>query len=293
MTTYTKLSDKAMLVKLTTRRASLTKRDAYLTATLQAQENDKSLTVLTKLFKETASPVRQIMSAYNEVYQYHKTNTLPYVDGGPRLLPSERYMDYTQEMKHRIAKADKLLDTYIPYYDQLVVDDVNYRNSSTITGRARASTNDYPSAEEFQQSMSIDLRFQPMPNESHFLFDLSEDDLASFRRSEEDAAALANADTIQRMLKPTKALVDRLAEYRGEKGERFHNSLVENVIEGCKLARQLALSPSPELLTEIASLEEVAKGYLDTVEIIKGSPLAREQARSKLAEVASKMSMFS
>jgi hypothetical protein len=292
MTTYTKLSDKAMLVKLTTRRASLTKRDAYLTATLQAQENDKSLTVLTKLFKETASPIREIMAAYNEVYQYHKTNTLPYVDGGPRLLPSERYMDYTQEMKHRIAKADKLLDTHIPDYNQLVMDDVNYRNSSTITGRARASVNDYPTAEEFERSMSIDLRFQPMPNESHFLFDLSEDDLASFRRSEEDAAALANADTIQRMLKPTKALVDRLAEYRGEKGERFHNSLVENVIEGCKLARQLALSPSPELLTEITALEEVAKGYLDTVEIIKGSPLAREQARSKLAEVASKMSMF-
>ena len=292
MTTYTKLSDKAMLVKLTTRRASLTKRDAYLTATLQAQENDKSLTVLTKLFKETASPIREIMATYNEVYQYHKTNTLPYVDGGPRLLPSERYMDYTQEMKHRIAKADKLLDTHIPDYNQLVMDDVNYRNSSTITGRARASVNDYPTAEEFERSMSIDLRFQPMPNESHFLFDLSEDDLASFRRSEEDAAALANADTIQRMLKPTKALVDRLAEYRGEKGERFHNSLVENVIEGCKLARQLALSPSPELLTEITALEEVAKGYLDTVEIIKGSPLAREQARSKLEAVASKMSMF-
>jgi len=293
MTTHTKLADKAMLVKLTTRRVSLTKRDEYLTRTLQTQENDKSLTVLTKLFKQPASPVRQIMAAYNEVYQYHKTNTLPYIDGGPRLLPSERYINYTEEMRHLIAKADKLLDAYMPQYTSLVDDDVAYRNSSTFTGRVRASALDYPLAQEFAQSMSIDLRFQPMPCESHFLFDLSEDDLASFRRSEEEAALMANTDTLQRMLKPIKTLVDRLAEYRGEKGERFHNSLVENVIDGCKLARQLSLSPTPELLAEIALLEDVAKGYLDNVEIIKGSAHAREQARSKLAEVASKMSMFS
>jgi hypothetical protein len=292
MTNYTKLSEKALLVKLTTRRAALTKRDDYLTQTLQAQENDKSLTVLTKLFKEAASPVRQIMAAYNEVYQYHKTNTLPYVDGGPRLLPSARYMDYTAAMKELIAKADKLLQTYMPSYDQLVADDVMYRNSSTITGRARAHTDDYPTAERFAQSMSIDLRFQPMPDMTHFLFDLSDDDLESFRRSEQEAATLANADTLQRMLKPIKALVDRLAEYRGEKGERFHNSLIENVIDGCKLARQLSLSPSPEFLAEVQSLEDMAKGYLDTVEIVKGSPNVREQARSKLEAVASKMSMF-
>ena len=134
MTTYTKLSDKAMLVKLTTRRASLTKRDAYLTATLQAQENDKSLTVLTKLYKETASPVRQIMSAYNEVYQYHKMHTLPYTDAGPRILPNNMYFEYTQEMKHLIAKVEKKLAAILPHYDQLVHEDIMYREGDPDYG---------------------------------------------------------------------------------------------------------------------------------------------------------------
>jgi len=289
--TPTKLSDKVVLVKLTIRRAALTKRDAVLTANLQAQEKDNSLTVLTKLFKDKDSAINQIMAKYGEVYQYHKKHTLPYMDAGPRILPNDMYMEYTQEMKHRIAQVDNLLDTYMPMYDQLVLDDVMYRNSGHAAGRANVS--EYPSAEDFRLSMSAELRFQPMPDASHFLFDLSEDDVASFRRAEEEAAQAANADTVQRMLKPIQALVTKLGEYQGLKGERFHNSLVENVIDGCTLARKLAISPTPELLADIAELEDAAQGYLKDVEMIKGSANKRVEAKKKLQDVASKMAMFS
>ena len=287
----TKLSDKVVLVKLTIRRAALTKRDAVLTANLQAQEKDNSLTVLTKLFKDKDSAINQIMSKYGEVYQYHKKHTLPYVDAGPRILPNDMYMEYTQEMKHRIAQVDNLLDTYMPMYDQLVLDDVMYRNSGHAAGRANVS--EYPNAEDFRLSMSAELRFQPMPDASHFLFDLSDEDVASFKRAEEEAAQAANADTVQRMLKPIQALVTKLGEYQGLKGERFHNSLVENVIDGCTLARKLAINPTPELLADITELEEAAQGYLKDVEMIKGSANKRVEAKKKLQDVASKMAMFS
>ena len=289
--TPTKLSDKVVLVKLTIRRAALTKRDAVLTANLQAQEKDNSLTVLTKLFKDKDSAINQIMSKYGEVYQYHKKHTLPYVDAGPRILPNDMYMEYTQEMKHRIAQVDNLLDTYMPMYDQLVLDDVMYRNSGHAAGRANVS--EYPNAEDFRLSMSAELRFQPMPDASHFLFDLSDEDVASFKRAEEEAAQAANADTVQRMLKPIQALVTKLGEYQGLKGERFHNSLVENVIDGCTLARKLAINPTPELLADITELEDAVQGYLKDVEMIKGSANKRVEAKKKLQDVASKMAMFS
>jgi hypothetical protein len=290
MTHVSKLSDKVVLVKLTIRRAALTKRDAVLTANLQAQEKDNSLTVLTKLFKDKDSAINQIMSKYGEVYQYHKKHTLPYVDAGPRILPNDMYMEYTQEMKHRIAQVDNLLDTYMPMYDQLVLDDVMYRNSGHAAGRANVS--EYPNAEDFRLSMSAELRFQPMPDASHFLFDLSDEDVASFKRAEEEAAQAANADTVQRMLKPIQALVTKLGEYQGLKGERFHNSLVENVIEGCDIAMKLAINPTHELIDEINSLKAMATGCLDTVEVIKGSANARHDAKAKLEAVAARMADF-
>lgn len=286
----TKLSDKVTLVKLTLRRASLTKRDAYLSDKIQRQEGDSSLTVLTKLFKSKGNPISEIMAKYGEVYAYHKQNTQPYIDAGPRILRNDLYFEYTQEMKHRIAQVDKMLDVYLPDYDQLVHDDVMYRNSGHAAGRANAS--EYPSADQFRQSMSIELRFQPMPDERHFLFDLSEEDLAAFHAAEAETLAAMNSDILSRMLKPLSALTQRLHEYQGTKGERFHNSIVENVIEGCDLALKLAVNPTDAFKQEIELLKAEAKGCLDSVEVIKGSVMARASAKQKLEAVAARMAAF-
>lgn len=285
-----KLADKAVLVKLTIRRAALTKQDKQVTVAIQQQYGDNSLTALTRLFRDKTNPVNNIMAKVNEVYAYHKQHTLPYVDAGPRILPNTLYFEYTQEMKIRISVVDKMLDTYMPHYDQLVLDDVTYRNAGQASGRANAS--EYPTADQFQQAMSIDLRFQPMPDSRHFLFDLDDADVQACEQAEAEAEQAARADTLHRMLKPLHALVARLGEYQGQKGERFHNSIVENVIDGCQMARKLALSATPELLAEIDNLETAAKGYLDHVEIIKGSANARADAKAKLEAVAAKMAAF-
>jgi hypothetical protein len=290
LTHVSKLSDKAMLVKLTIKRAALTKRDQFLTDKIQAQEGDQSLTVLTKLFRDKSSPVNQIMQAVNEVYAHHRKHTLPYVDAGPRILPSANYFEYTEEMKHLIGKVDSLLRTYMPHYDQLVRDDCMYRNAGHAAGRAHPD--DYPSAEQFERAMSVEYRFSPMPDARHFLFDLSEEDMEAFKQAEAEAAAQANADTVGRMLKPLHSLVERLKEYQGQKGERFHNSLIQNVIEGCDLAQKLAINPTPELINEITTLRQAAQACLDDVEIIKGSANARASAKARLEEVAKRMSAF-
>jgi hypothetical protein len=283
----TKLSDKVVLVKLTMRRAALTKRDNFLTDKVQRQEGDASLTVLTKLFRNRDSAINQILAKYNEIYAYHKKTTLPYVDAGPRLLPNELYFDYTQEMRKRIADVDSLLDTYMPMYDELVSDDVMYRNAGHMAGRANAS--EYPTAEQFRQATSVEMRFQPMPDARHFLFDLSEEDEATFKQAEEEALAAANADMVGRMLKPLGALVTKLAEYQGTKGERFHNSLIDNVIDGCDTALRLAINPSQELRDTVAFIKDQAQKMLTTVEVVKGSAIARANAKHELELVAKRL----
>lgn len=290
LTKVTKLADKCMLVKLTIKRAALTKQDKAVTQAIQHQYGDNSLTALTKLFRDKSSPINQIMQAINEVYEYHKKHTTPYVDAGPRLLLADNYMDYTQDLRHRIAKVDNLKATYLPLYDQLVQDDIMYRNAGSAAGRA--TVDDYPSAEQFDTSTAIEYRFSPMPDARHFMFDLSEEDLANFAKAEQEAADMASADTVARMLKPLHNLVERLKEYQGQKGERFHNSLIQNVIEGCELARKLCINPTPELTNEINSLHDTAKACLADAEIIKGSAHARDAARAKLEAVAARMSAF-
>jgi hypothetical protein len=286
----TKLSDKAMLVKLTIRRAALTRRDDQVTNAIQQQYGDNSLSAFTKLFRADTSPVYHIMRAVNEVYTYHKANTLPYVDAGPRILPSANYMDYTQEMRSKIAHVEAMLAQWMPMYDQLVKDDVLYRNGGAPTGRA--SANDYPSADEFAARMSFDLRFSPMPDKKHFLFDLSDEDEQAFDRAIDDAFKLARNDSVQRMLEPLGYLVKRLDEYKGEKGERFHASNLENVLEGCRMARRLAIDPPQELVDTIKELERAVIAYSFDITGLKESQATRDGARARLAAIADKMALF-
>lgn len=287
---FHRLADKAMLVKLTIRRASLTRKDEQLTNHLQAQENDASLTVLTKMFRDKQSPIYQIMQEINSLYGYHKERTLPWIDAGPRLLPGTQYFEYTQEMRGRIARIDRLLDQWMPQYDVLVDNDILYRNGGQQTGRA--SRADYPTAHEFRQRMTFDLRFQPMPDQTHFLFDLDDDDKRAFDDALEQAAKLAKADAINRMLEPLHHLVKKLETPIDKDGAIFRDSAIENIVAGCQAARKLTLEDNPEMTAQIDELERLALGYQFAPSALREVPSSREAAAKKLADIADKMGAF-
>ena len=276
----TRLSDKALSVKLTIKRAAMVKRDDALTAGLQATQNDSGLTVLTKLFRDKTSPVYTIMQAVGEVYTYHVNNTLPYVDAGPRLLPSGVYFDYSNQMRERIDRVEGLLRLHMPDYDNLVAADVAYRNQGRAAGHADAI--DYPTADEFRGKMAFDLKFMPLPDESHPLFDLSDADKASFQDHVTSVAAQARNDVIRRMLDPLAHLVDKLNTPIGAEKSVFRDSAIENVLEGCRMAKKLMLEEDVELTARIDELSQVVTGYAFGLSQLRDSPDTRSAAAIKL-----------
>ena len=285
----TSLSEKAMLVKLTMRRANLTKRDQVAEAVIQQQLDDTSLIVNSKLFRDKANPINKIMTAASEVYTYHKLNTLPWADKGPRVLPNAQYMDYTHEMRGKIDHVDAMIQNYLPNYDKYVQLDIAYRSKNPT---ARAKVEDYPTADEFAAKMGFDLRFMPMPDAKHFLFDLSPDDEAAFAASMEDTATMIKEDTIKRMLTPLQKLVEKLNTPIGTDGHIFRDSAIENIVEGIELARKLTLDESPEIKQLTDSLNAEVSKYASNIEWLRESPVVREQAAKKLSDIASAMGAF-
>lgn len=285
----TTLSEKAMLVKLTMRRANLTKRDPEAEALIQQTMDDTSLTVNSKLFRDKANPINKIMTAASEVYTYHKTHTLPWADKGPRVLPNGQYMEYTQEMRSKINHVDAMIQNHLPNYDTYVQLDITYRSKNP---NARAKVEDYPTAEQFATKMGFDLRFMPMPDQRHFLFDLSPEDEAAFAASMEDTATIIKEDTIKRMLTPLQKLVEKLNTPIGADGAIFRDSAIENIVEGIELARKLTLDESPEIKALTDSLNQEVSKYAQNTEWLRESPIVREQAAKKLSDIASAMGAF-
>lgn len=281
------LNEKAMLVKLTMRRANLTRRDQTAEAIIQNAMDDQSLIVSSKLFRDKTNPINKIMAEASAVYQYHKTNTLPYIDKGPRILPNNNYMEYTAEMRSRIARVDALLDNYLPNWDTYVQLDLAYR--STNKTNSRAQPDDYPSAEEFRQKMGFDLRFSPLPEAKHFLYDIDEADLEVFNSSIKEAERVARVDCIKRMLEPLEHLVDKLQTPIGAEGSIFRDSAIDNVLEGLDMARRLNMDESPELTEAIGHLSSALITAARFKDSLRESPVVREQAAAKLKSVANKM----
>jgi hypothetical protein len=284
----TSLNEKAMLVKLTMRKANLTRRDSGVEAIVQSQFDDSSLTVLCRLFKDKANPINQVMTATSEIYTYHKKHTLPYVDKGPRILPNALYMDYTSEMRQRIAHVDNLLAKFMPNYDAYVQLDIAYRSK----GAGRAKVEDYPTAVEFQSRMGFDLRFMPLPDQKHFLFDLSDEDVDNFTQAMRDVEVAARNDALTRMLEPLGHLVDKLNRPIGTDGAIFRDSAVENVVEGLEIARKLMIDANPELESIIKQLDAAVSKYADHKEWLRESPIVREQAAKQLDDIAKQMGAF-
>lgn len=278
-----------MLVKLTVRRANLTRRDITAELLIQNQMDDTSLVVNRKLFRDKLNPINRIMQTASEVYTYHKSHTLAYIDKGPRLLPNTQYMDYTSEMRQRIQAVDDMLDKYMPDYDNYVQLDIKARALGNV---GAAKVEDYPTADEFRSKMGFDLRFTPLPDAKHFLFDISDDDMAEFNASMQQVAQGARAEVIKGMLEPLQHLVEKLNKPIGTEGAIFRDTAVENVIEGLRRAKALNVNADADVDDMADNLMQAIDIYNFNKDSLRESPVVREQAASKLDAIAKKMAAY-
>jgi hypothetical protein len=290
----TQLNAKAMLVKLTMRRANLTRRDKAAEDVAQTVLDDESLVVNSKLFRDKLNPINKVMSAASEIYTHHKKWTLPWADKGPRILPVARYDEYRDGMRKKIDEMDATLKELMPNYDRYVQLDIAFRSkNASLSGRTgRANPEDYPSADEFRTRMGFDLRFMPLPTSSHFLFDVAEDDLKAFEESMVTAANAARNDAVSRMLKPLHHLVEKLNKPIGTDGSIFRDSAIENVVEGLDEAKALTIDPPAELTELMDKLKTDIKGYALAPHQLRESPIVRDEARQKLDYIAKQMSAW-
>ena len=288
------LSSKAMLVKLTTRRANLTTRDLVAEEYLQGELGDTAFVVNKKLFRDPSNPITRLLAKASEIYTYHKTHTLPYVDKGPRLLPNDQYFEYTTNMRSVMAEVDSMMALYMPKYDTYVALDVQARLIAD-NGKAKPakyvapSPDDYPTAYDFQNRMGHELRFTPLPEARHFLFDISEHDMEQFNASMNDVAVRARSEVIKKMMEPLKHLVDKLNKPIGTEGAIFRDSAIENVIEGLEMAKKLNVNGDEDVIVMANTISQAINIFSDNKEVLRESPIVREQAAKRLDYIAQQM----
>lgn len=242
------ISTRAMLAELTISQWSARRHDKAVSAEV-AQQHDSDVAI-GKFNKSLVAngALKPVQSAASELRTYHYTNTLPWSDSGPRILPAENYMAYTAGIRERRTAFERAVAAFLVDYDSHV-EDARKRLGSLY----RAS--DHPTRAQLERRFACESRFLPLPDADDFrvaLGDLEERrirDQIEARMSETIAAA--HRSLWQRCHDAVAHMVERLNAYqRDDEGKvvaTFRDSLVENIRELVELLPRLNLTGDPEL----------------------------------------------
>jgi hypothetical protein len=291
------LAAKAMLVKLTSSKPTTARREKAAEAVIQTQMGDSSLTVSSHIFKDKHNPVRKVLNEAGMVYSYHVSRTMAWQDRGPRMLPVDQYESYSAAMRKLIADVDSAVHALAPVYDGLVAQDIAERSAAATAKNVhpnvavppvRDFSAEYPSFEQFKEKMKFEFLFTPMPDESHFLFDMNDEDKAAFAAQLTEVEAQAKAEVIERMRQPLIHLIGKLQKQINTEGAIFRDTAVSNIVEQCEAAESLAMGDE-QVLAMIAEIRKAIRPHALAPNTLRESPIVRAEAAVKLADVARKM----
>ena len=120
----------------------------------------------------------KLNSLAGKARSWHMQYTMPWEDGGPRLLPVSLYPVYKKRITQLIDDRLDALNDFLLVYPQQKVAAQQKLGSLYDPG-------DYPSEDELRNRIVMNYYPTPVPSASHFIADLATDEAEQIRRSVE------------------------------------------------------------------------------------------------------------
>jgi hypothetical protein len=278
------LRKKAMLTDLNVSMWTARKYDKSVSENVDSQYNAKDAGRYNKMLvsKESIDKISKIVNAARS-YQY--TNTLPWSDGGYRLLSKRHYFDYMARMSWYKEQFDQEVKRFLDSYPA-IIEDARLRLSSMYSDK------DYPSIGSLANKFSFSVKITPVPNESDedIRIGISSD---AAKDIEEDLRERINASTQDAMRNLGTRLYDvvsKMAERLGNMDGVLRNSIIGNIRELCNLFPVLNIVDDPSLNNLAKEVrEKLAKYDLDD---LRGDKDARYRASLEAQAILGKMRAY-
>jgi len=212
-------------------------------------------------------------------------HTLPWSVDGMRILKSDRYMDFSQEVRGWQDQWEQARNAFLDAYPTLK------REAEHALG-SMYDESDYPTTGELRHRFRFDIRFMPIADDRDWRIDVGDDVKAKLREDirsqliEVERKAMASAwSRVQDVLEKT---VERLSDPTAV----FRDSLVDNAVELCQIMPSLNISNDPEMNAVKATIERTLAKFSGNVDALRHDPLERTVAADRLAEVMRKMAGY-
>src|SRR6185369_2479721 len=277
------IKEKALLVNVDISLWSATKSDSETSRKAELEAGAKTGTFRGSKNLIDKSALTAINSIKNQTCRYVESVTMPWFDNGYRILPSKKYMEFTEKIRTFKAEFTKeienITDNYALYID----------NSRKTMGKM-FKLHEYPTVSDIEGKFTFNTAFMPMPDVSDFRIDLNDSEIARLQSDMQANMALAEKNAMNDLFKRLYDRIAKVVERLSDPENSFKDSLFDNLEDLLNLLPEMNITYSKEL-KEI--IKETKTKVLKNPDSIRLDDSLREKTYQAAQEMLSKIEDYS
>ncbi len=287
-----RINEVAMLASLNISRWVGASIDASVTAEVAKKHNNRTDMGQYKKFLIEKGAMEPISSLCIAARRDHNRLTLPWMDGGTRILSSAGYSLYTETMrKHKDEYWKKVRQDFLPKYMQLKQEAKALLNS--LYDEA-----DYPSPEAIASKFDFRIGIMPIPDFEDWRVNLTDTEVNRLRQQGQNdlqqQLKTSTQDIWRRLQEVIAKMVERLNAYTvskdGKVQNSFRDSLVTNISDMLELVPILNVVGDPDIDRFSARIKKELTQY--DPEALRTDEKVRKDVARRAEEIMAKMSGF-
>jgi hypothetical protein len=230
--------------------------------------------------------VQKIVSA---VRVWHYEQTLPWSDGGSRLLPMKNFFDYKRTLSMFEAQFNRAVDEMVTEYPVMVT-------AAAFQLGALFNRADYPEADTIKGKFKFNYVFMPVPTAGDFRIQAADEAIAELQAQAEQHVNTRLNDAMKdiwtRLHECLSHMSTKLADLPTPRvlkngtemySQVFRDSLVNNAVELCGLLTKLNVTDDPSLEQARRKLEDAMFGV--TADDLREDDGARAALKSEVDSI--------
>jgi hypothetical protein len=286
------IDQKAMIVKLHISAWKGRKKDDRVTAKTNLDHGAKDGAGVYHKHLLAKKHLASVQQAESAARAFHQRNTLPWKDGGDRLLPSKNFLRYNKGMRDLKQRFENAVAKFLNQYPSLVTD------AKQVLGSMYQKT-EYPNTTEIEDYFKFFTDIEPVPVADDFRVQLNELEVKKIKKEIEDRNIRdqkeANKDLWQRIYSGVKAMADGMSDETDATGKilkkgRVYDAYVNNLKSLAEILPDLNIDDDP-------NLNKMAKEVKDSLtqhtpgQLRKDATLKQDTAQ-KAQEIIDKMAGY-
>ena len=284
-TTQNNVSERAVLIRLRISTWEASKRDKRASeeiCQIKGAQDDVARVFVQLCPKEELDPV---MAKRRKVKSIWLKYTLPWLDEGVRILPTSLFQRYSKEMRDALAEFDDEVEAFLKRYPRIAAREAAKKRLADFL-----NDNPLPSKELLKEKFGVKQNFVPFPDVEDFRLDLNENMVAKIKQESAAAFKASTQLAINSLYDKLYKMVKRVADTLKDKDTKFHNTMISNIKDICKLLPDLNINKDSKLEELRKEIEAELAGK--DCEVLKKNLVERKKTAKTAKDIMKKINQF-